>query len=197
MGGAAVFLGAGLAGEARGALGDGQGLGGLDVAVVVAGHRRADADRGRVGHRGGGDLGGVLGPGAVGLLVLDLHAVAVAVGGRGGAGGDRLAVVDLGGRGAGERHVVGDVGGGDGQPAGGQGHVVVGGDVLASGLDGQLAGEGAVVAAGLGALGAVGEALPGLAADQALGVDAGELVGGAAVFLGAGLAGEGHGALGD
>ena len=108
-----------------------------------------------------------------------------------------LAVVGLGDRGAGQRHVVGDRGLVDGQLAGLLGHVVVGGDVLAAGLDGQLAGEGAVVAARLGALGAVGEALPGLAVDQALDVDAGELVDGAAVFLGARLAGEGGRALGD
>ena len=82
--------------------------------------------------------------------------MAVLVGRSCGARSMGLAVVDRAHRGAGKRHVVGDVGGGDGQLAGGLGHLVVLGDVLAVVLDHDVAGEGAVIGIGVGALGTVG-----------------------------------------
>ena len=102
-----VGLGIGLAGKRNGALGDGQILGGVDVAFVVAGDGGANVDRGR-GHRGGGDFFGVRGPGTVGLLILDHHRVAVVAGHSCGARGMGFAVVNSIHRGAGERNMLGN-----------------------------------------------------------------------------------------
>ncbi len=106
--GSGVALGVGRTGEVHGALGNSKILGGLDVAVIVIGDRRTDFDRGGVGDVGGGDLGGVRGPCAVGLLVLDHHIVAVRVSRSRGTGSMRGAVVNRVHRFAGKRHAASD-----------------------------------------------------------------------------------------
>ncbi len=96
----------GLGGQGHAALGNLQSLGGVDIALVDAGDRRADFDGGGVSHVGGSDIGGVRGPVAVGLLVLDLHGVAAVIRCGSGTGRMGIAVVGLGHRSAGKRYML-------------------------------------------------------------------------------------------
>ena len=192
--GAVVGLGGADRGDLDGPGGDSQELLGVDVALVDARDAGAHPDRQGVGHVGGGDVGGVGRPRAVGRLVLDQDVVAVGVGRGGGAGRVGLSVVglhDVGGR---DRHVAGDAGGRDEERAGGVLDGVVGRGVGAVGRqDAGLPREAAGVA-GVG----VGQRAPGgvlqlegLAVGQAHGLDAADLLLGARVGKRRGLALEG------
>ena len=197
--GAVVGLGGADRGDLDGPGGDSQELLGEDVALVDARDAGAHLDRRGVGHVGGGDVGGVGRPRAVGRLVLDQDVVAVGVGGGGGAGRVGLSVVGLHDVGGLDRHVAGDAGGRDEERAGGVLDGVVGRGVGAVGRqDAGLPREGAGVAGvGVGqrALGGVCQ-LEGLAVGQAHGLDAADLLLGAGVGKRGGLALEGDGAVG-
>ena len=140
--GAVVGLGGADRGDLDGPGGDSQELLGVDVALVDARDAGAHLDRQGVGHVGGGDVGGVGRPRAVGRLVLDQDVVAVGVGGGGGAGRVGLSVVgldDVGGR---NRHVAGDAG----RPLGGKDVLgalveIVDDNLLASFKDAAVRGE--------------------------------------------------------
>ena len=198
--GAVVGLGGADRGDLDGPGGDAQELLGVDVALVDARDAGADPDRQGVGHVGGGDVGGVGRPRAVGRLVLDQDVVAVRVGRGGGAGRVGRPVVGLHDVGGLDGHVAGDVGGRDVERAGGVLDGVVGRHVGAVGRqDAGLPRKGAGVAGvGVGqrALGAVAR-LEGLALGQADSLDACDLLLGARVGQRGGLALEGDGAGGD